>query len=134
MEDPALPAVILREMWTSTEKSKAILTPGWPIVYIVILLDLQSPFFRTVEGTIEYTSGFWPRVRARTLRAPVFLGSLPCQTGRCAPPAHRIFAASYLPPKTFCPSSGSQGLLSFHWAKLHPTELHCILLSYAAPS
>jgi hypothetical protein len=23
------------------------------------------------------TSGFWPRVRARALRAPVFLGSLP---------------------------------------------------------
>jgi hypothetical protein len=99
MEDPAFPAVILREMWTSTEKSKAILTPGWPIVYIVILLDLQSPFFRTVEGTIEFTSGFWPRVRARALRAPVFLGLLPCQTG---------------PPE--------------------PTELHCILLSYAAPS
>ncbi len=32
------------------------------------------------------TSGFWPRVRARALRAPVFLGSLPSQTGRCAPP------------------------------------------------
>ncbi len=39
------------------------------------------------------TSGYWPRVRA-----PVFLDSLPCQTGRCAPPlpAHRSFAASYL--------------------------------------
>ncbi len=39
------------------------------------------------------TSGFWPRVRARALRAPVFLGSLPRQTGRCAPPlpAHRSF-------------------------------------------
>ncbi len=24
------------------------------------------------------TSGFWPRVRARALRAPVFLGSLTC--------------------------------------------------------
>ncbi len=32
------------------------------------------------------TSGFWPRVRARALRALVFLGSLPRQTGRCAPP------------------------------------------------
>ncbi len=32
------------------------------------------------------TSGFWPRVRARALRAPVFLGSLPSPTGRCAPP------------------------------------------------
>ncbi len=41
------------------------------------------------------TSGFWPRVRARALRPPVFLGSLTCQTGRCAgappppPPARR---------------------------------------------
>jgi hypothetical protein len=31
------------------------------------------------------TSGFWPRVHARTLRAPVFLSSLPRKTGRCAP-------------------------------------------------
>jgi hypothetical protein len=42
---------------------------------------------------------FWPRVRARALRAPVFLGSLQHQPGRCAPPAHRSFAASYSPPK-----------------------------------
>ncbi len=41
------------------------------------------------------TSGFWPRVRARALRAPVVLGLLTCQTGRCAPPAHGSFAASY---------------------------------------
>jgi hypothetical protein len=27
------------------------------------------------EANILYTSGFWPRVRARALRAPVFLGS-----------------------------------------------------------
>ncbi len=46
------------------------------------------------------TSGFWPRVRACALRAPVFLGSLPRQTGRCAPPpAHRSFAAYYSTPK-----------------------------------
>jgi hypothetical protein len=32
------------------------------------------------------TSGFWPRVRARALCAPVFLGSLPRKTRRCAPP------------------------------------------------
>jgi hypothetical protein len=35
-------------------------------------------------------------VRARALRAPVFLGSLPHQTGRCAPPANHSCAA---PPK-----------------------------------
>jgi hypothetical protein len=30
-------------------------------------------------------------VRARTLRAPVFLSSLASQTGRCAPLPHRSF-------------------------------------------
>jgi hypothetical protein len=41
-------------------------------------------------------------------------------------------------PETKCfpsgPNSGCQGRISFHWAKLHPTELHCTLLSYAATS
>jgi hypothetical protein len=32
------------------------------------------------------TSGFWPRVRARALRAPVFLSSLPPQLGAARPP------------------------------------------------
>ena len=41
---------------------------------------------KTKRANIYYeTSGFWPRVRARALRAPVFLGTLPRQTGRCAP-------------------------------------------------
>jgi hypothetical protein len=44
-----------------------------------------SPNEETLFGYIS-TSGFWPRVRARALRAPVFLGSLPRPTGRCAPP------------------------------------------------
>jgi hypothetical protein len=49
------------------------------------------------------TSGFWPRVRARALRAPVFLGSLPRQTGRCAPPPPPIAASLLLirPPIIF---------------------------------
>ncbi len=59
-------------------------------------------------------------------------------------PAHRSFAAppkifkNKLFPETKCfpsgPNSGRQGRISFHWAKLHPTELHCALLSYDAPS
>jgi hypothetical protein len=61
--------------------------------------------------------------------APVFLANGALH----APLAHRSFAAFYLPPKTF-PNSGRQGRISFHWPKLHPTALHCILLSYAAPS
>jgi hypothetical protein len=47
----------------------------------LILLTIRS-----TRIIIFHTSGFWPRVRARALRAPVFLGSLTCQTGRCAPP------------------------------------------------
>ena len=36
---------------------------------------------------------------------------------------------------SFRPNLGPpvQWRIFFHWAKLHPTELHCILLSYAAP-
>jgi hypothetical protein len=72
---------------------------------------------------------------------PVFLGSLKRQTGATRP-SHRSFAA--LPPKNkqfpetksfpSGPNSGRQGRISFYWAKLHPNELHCILLSYDAPS
>ena len=78
-------------------------------------------------------------MRARALRAPVFLGSSPRQTGHCAPPAHRSFAASYSIPKIdkknyrtraarvrgfpeiICFPSGSRlgrprhGIFSFHW-------------------
>ncbi len=39
------------------------------------------------------TSGLWPRVRARALRAPVFLSSLTCKSGRPPPLAYRSFAA-----------------------------------------
>ncbi len=34
---------------------------------------------------------------------------------------------------SFRPKLGLPGAYIFHWAKLNPTELHCILLSYAAP-
>ncbi len=44
---------------------------------------------------MNHTSWFLPCVRARALRAPVFLSSLPPQMGRCAPPAHCSSAASY---------------------------------------
>ncbi len=86
-------------------------------------------------NSIFRTSGFWPRVRARALRAPVFLGSVPRQKGRCAPPVHRSFLfipppKKNLIPETKCfpsgPNSGSQGRISFHRSKLHPTELHSI--------
>jgi hypothetical protein len=35
-------------------------------------------------------------VRARALRAPVFLGSLTSQTGRCAPLPHRSFTSLHI--------------------------------------
>ncbi len=88
------------------------------------------------------TSGFWPRVRARALRAPVFLSSLTHKTGRCAPPRpSQVRCSPQIKNKLFPetkglpsgPNSGRQGHIFFHWAKLHPTKLRCTLLSYAAP-
>jgi hypothetical protein len=47
----------------------------------------------TYFARIFVTSGYLPRVRARTLRTPVFLGSLTRKTGRWAPRlAHRSSA------------------------------------------
>ncbi len=83
------------------------------------------------------TSGFWPRVRA-----PVFLGSLLRPTGRCAPPAHRSYAAplkikiNYFQKKNVFLQARTRplGAYIFQWAKLHSSELHCTFLFYAAPS
>jgi hypothetical protein len=96
----------------------------------------RPPFF--------LTSGFWPRVRARALRAPVFLGPLKRQTGAARPPPSQLRCS----PKNkkinyFQKQNVSlQALIwaardvrkSFYWVKLHPNELHCTLLSYDAPS
>ncbi len=57
------------------------------------------PHLRNVRKSLK-TSGFWPRLQARPLRAPVFLGSLTRQMEHCAPPpAQRSFAAFYSYPK-----------------------------------
>jgi hypothetical protein len=40
--------------------------------------------------TIYATSVFWPRVRARALRAPVFLKLINTPNGRCAPPPSQL--------------------------------------------
>ncbi len=74
----------------------ALLYDMSPILILWIFLYSKKCFlFCDLLPLYPYsmTSGFWPRVRARALRAPVFLGSLPRPTGRCAPPAHRSFAA-----------------------------------------
>jgi hypothetical protein len=72
-------------------------------IWFALKMTQETITFRqyidTPNETYLYTSGFWPRVRARALRAPVFLGHMPRQTGRCAPPAHCSFAASYSYPK-----------------------------------
>jgi hypothetical protein len=60
-----------------------------------ILLPLHIAEIK-LDFIIYITSGFWPRVRARALRAPVFLGPLPAKRAAARPPAHRSFAA---PPK-----------------------------------
>jgi hypothetical protein len=87
-----------------------------------------------VEGyqttTINYskTSGFWPRVRARALRAPVLLGTKTRPTGRYAPPyPSQLRCFLFTPPKlSLRPELGPPGAftVSFHWAKLHPIELY----------
>ncbi len=73
---------------------------------------------------------------------PSFWAHCHTQRGAARPSLHRSFAAppkiKKLFPKTKClpsgPNSGRQGHIFFHWAKLHPTELRCTLLSFAAPS
>ncbi len=89
--------------------------------------------FFTSRGYFHHyiiTSGVWSRVRARALRAPVFFGliNMPKRALRAPPPA---FAASLIliyPPKLFLrPELRPPWVrISIHWAKLHPSELHCI--------
>ncbi len=94
------------------------------------------------------TSGFWPRVRARALRAPVFLGSLPRPMERCAPLHPSQLRCSPQTKKTISrnkmspsrPKLGPPGAYVFplgdaapYWATLYPRELRCPLVSYAVP-
>ncbi len=68
--------------------------------WLTLVTGNGSIYFPFSSDEILNTSGSWPRVRARALHAPVFLGSLLLQTGRCAPSTP--IAASLLlirPPK-----------------------------------
>ncbi len=56
-------------------------------VRLTIQLIRFAVFSYNTLGNYLHTSGFWPRVRARALRAPVFLGSLPRPTGRAPRPS-----------------------------------------------
>ena len=71
-----------------------------------------------VNRIILKTSGFWPRVRARALRAPVFLSSLPPQTGRCVPPlpVHRSQEV-WGPPPPAPPIAASLILPAIFWGQ-----------------
>jgi hypothetical protein len=60
------------------------------------------------------------------------LRALPCPSQlRCFPKNKKLTISG-----TKCfpsgPKSGRQGRIFFHWAKLHPPELHCTLQSYSA--
>jgi hypothetical protein len=104
---------------------------------------------------ITTTSRFWPRVRARALRAPVFLGALPRQTGLRAPrPSLHIIGQKILIyyfqklKASFRPELGPLGSNNFpldhrgfeivynilrpspHLS--HPSKLRCTLLSFVA--
>jgi hypothetical protein len=99
-------------------------------VTVITFMSLNNKFLQ-----LYYTSGFWPRVRVRALRAPVF-ELMATRNRALPPPAHRSVAArqkyknkSSSPflsafPETKClpsgPKSGQQG---------DPTELRCTLLS-----
>jgi hypothetical protein len=84
-------------------KGTAIIFVHVRIYFFYKYLNCKQPTNSSIFTIVCYllTSGFWPHVRARALRAPVFLGALPRQTGRCAPAAHRSFAASYSSAKKY---------------------------------
>ncbi len=87
----------------------AQLAGPWVLLYFWMVACLMNLIFQSRLNSIFFallqlnsldtvywiTSGFWPPVRARALRAPVFLGSLIRQKRCCAPPVHCSFAASY---------------------------------------
>jgi hypothetical protein len=72
-------------------------------IFELYIWYFQKSTFHINDSPLCTTSGFRPRARARALRAPVFLGSFPRQTGRCAPPPWPITASLLLirPTKIF---------------------------------
>jgi hypothetical protein len=83
--------------------------------------------------SIYVTSVFWPRVRARVLRAPVFFGSINLPKGALrAPPSIAVSLLLIHPPeiKITYFFSETNCLLSY---AVPYFELRCTLLSYAAP-
>jgi hypothetical protein len=106
------------------------------ILYLIKLKLLRSYMAAKLQERVKYndnfsldsyliTSGFWPRVRA-----PVFLGSLKCQTGRCAPPRPAQLRCFIFTHQNFPsgPNSGRQGCVYLS------IGLSCTLLRSAAPN
>jgi len=104
VEHPRINRAFIRIM--ETEPLSALKNPLRTSLYILTYLGRSDIAYSLVlelrmynvynHNAYIYTSGFWPRVRVRALRAPVFLGSLARQTGAARPPA---IAASLLPQK-----------------------------------
>ncbi len=107
-------------------------------------------FLASLAIQIFLTSGFWPRVRARALRAPVFFGSFNMPNGalRAPPPMAASLLLINPTKRSLRPELAPRGAYIFHWAKLHctllsyiasygatlhHTELRCTLMSYTAP-
>ncbi len=87
--------------------------------------------WRNPNRYYQLTSGFWPRVRARALRAPVFLSSLPPPKGRCAPPrpVHRSYEV-WGPPAPAPPIAASLILPAIFWGQRLKIMYRCIHTPY----
>ena len=80
------------------------------------------------------TSGFWPRVRARALRAPVFFRLINIKNGalRAPPPIAASLLLIYTPKLSLRPELGQSGVRNTHPCVYLSTGLSCTLLSYIA--
>ncbi len=95
-----------------------------------------SPSNNSLNIQLYNTSGVWPRVRARALSAPVFFGSLPRPTGRCAPLHPLQLRCSPQTKKNYFQKQNVSIQAQTRAARCicFPTGLRCALLSYAVPS
>jgi hypothetical protein len=81
------------------------------------------------------TSGFWPRIRARALRAPVFLGSLHGKRGAARPPSQLRCSPKNKENNYFQKQNTSlQAKTRVARGVCFSIGLSCTLLSYITPS
>ncbi len=106
-------------------------------------LPKSKPWFSVLDyPSIYLLVGFGRACAPVRCAHPSFWAYSHPKRGAAHPPpiAASLLAQKYknkVFPDTKClpsgPNSGRQGHIFFQWAKLHPTELRCTLLSYAAP-